>query len=105
MDNPLKYFAELRDPRVERNLEHLLEEILLISIAAVLRGAESWNGIADCGGGQARVAANLLDASVGHSIARYVQPGVCGAGSIRTRWNRTRWNEALRRGSRRWPLA
>ncbi len=45
MENPLKYFAELRDPRVERNREHLLEEILLISIAAVLSGAESWNEI------------------------------------------------------------
>jgi predicted transposase YbfD/YdcC len=49
MDNPLKYFAELRDPRVERNREHLLEEILLIAIAAVLSGAESWNDIADYG--------------------------------------------------------
>jgi predicted transposase YbfD/YdcC len=49
MDNPLKYFAELRDPRVERNREHLLEEILLISIAAVLSGAESWNDIAEYG--------------------------------------------------------
>jgi predicted transposase YbfD/YdcC len=49
MDNPLKYFAELRDPRVERNREHLLEEILLISIAAVLSGAESWNDISDYG--------------------------------------------------------
>ena len=39
MDNPLKYFAELTDPRVERNREHLLEEILLIAIAAVLSGA------------------------------------------------------------------
>jgi hypothetical protein len=36
MDIPLKYFAELRDPRIERNREHLLEEILLIAIAAVL---------------------------------------------------------------------
>ena len=45
MENPLKYFAELRDPRVERNREHLLEEILLIAIAAVLSGAESWNGL------------------------------------------------------------
>ena len=35
MDNPLKYFSELTDPRVERNREHLLEEILLIAIAAV----------------------------------------------------------------------
>src|SRR5260370_12106173 len=49
MDNPLKYFAELRDPRIERNREHLLEEILLIAIAAVLSGAESWNAIADYG--------------------------------------------------------
>jgi hypothetical protein len=49
MDKPLKYFAELRDPRVERNREHLLEEILLIAIAAVLSGAESWNDIADYG--------------------------------------------------------
>jgi len=49
MENPLKYFAELRDPRVERNREHLLEEIRLISIAAVLSGAESWNNIAEYG--------------------------------------------------------
>jgi len=49
MENPLKYFAELRDPRVERNREHLLEEVLLIAIAAVLSGAESWNDIADYG--------------------------------------------------------
>ena len=49
MDTPLKYFAELRDPGIERNREHLLEEILLIAIAAVLSGAESWNDIADYG--------------------------------------------------------
>jgi len=49
MDNPLKYFAELTDPRVERNREHLLEEILLIAIAAVLSGAESWNDLAEYG--------------------------------------------------------
>jgi predicted transposase YbfD/YdcC len=42
MNNPLKYFSELRDPRVERTREHLLEEILLMSIAAVLSGAGSW---------------------------------------------------------------
>ncbi|MGD0801930.1 MAG: ISAs1 family transposase [Terracidiphilus sp.] len=34
---------------MERNREHLLEEILLIAIAAVLSGAESWNDIADYG--------------------------------------------------------
>lgn len=49
MDSPLQYFARLTDPRVERNREHLLEEILLIAIAAVLSGAESWNDIAEYG--------------------------------------------------------
>ena len=49
MKNPLKYFAELTDPRVERTRAHVLEEILLIAIAAVLSGAESWNDIADYG--------------------------------------------------------
>jgi predicted transposase YbfD/YdcC len=44
---PLKYFADLRDPRVERTREHLLEEILLISIAAILSGANGWNEIED----------------------------------------------------------
>jgi predicted transposase YbfD/YdcC len=47
MDNPLKYFADLRDPRVERSRKHLLEEILLITIAAVPSGANGWNEIED----------------------------------------------------------
>ena len=45
MDSLLKYFAKLRDPRVERTREHLLEEILLIAIAAILSGANGWNEI------------------------------------------------------------
>jgi hypothetical protein len=49
MENPLKYFAELSDPRVEGRREHLLEEILLITIAAVLSGADSWNEIENYG--------------------------------------------------------
>ena len=49
MENPLQYFAELSDPRVEGRSDHLLEEILLITIAAVLSGADSWNEIEDYG--------------------------------------------------------
>ena len=49
MENPLEYFAELKDPRVEGRSDHLLEEILLITIAAVLSGADSWNEIEDYG--------------------------------------------------------
>ena len=35
MNSPLKYFADLRDPRVKRTREHLLEEILLRAITAI----------------------------------------------------------------------
>lgn len=49
MESPLTYFAELTDPRIERTKEHLLQDILFITIAAVLSGAESWNDIADYG--------------------------------------------------------
>ena len=49
MNNPLNYFPELRDPRVERTREHLPEKILLMTIAAVLSRAGSWNEIEGCG--------------------------------------------------------
>ena len=49
MESPLKYFAALKDPRVERTREHLLEEILLIAIAAILSGANGWNEIENYG--------------------------------------------------------
>jgi predicted transposase YbfD/YdcC len=45
MENPLKYFAELRDPRVERTRRHLLQDIVVIAIAAILSGASGWDEI------------------------------------------------------------
>jgi predicted transposase YbfD/YdcC len=45
MESRLKHFAELTDPRVERTKENLLQEILFITIAAVVWGAETWNDI------------------------------------------------------------
>jgi predicted transposase YbfD/YdcC len=45
MENPLRYFAELRDPRVERTRRHLLQDIVLIAIAAILSGASGWDEI------------------------------------------------------------
>jgi len=41
--NLLSYFSDMKDPRVERTKRHLLEDIVFISIASVLSGAESWN--------------------------------------------------------------
>ena len=43
MASPLRYFAELTDPRVERTRRHVLEDIVFIAIAAILCGAGSWD--------------------------------------------------------------
>ena len=49
MTNPVSYFSTLTDPRVERTREHLMEDIIFITISAVICGAETWNEIADYG--------------------------------------------------------
>lgn len=42
-------FASLTDPRVDRTKEHLLLDIVLIAICAVICGAEGWVEVAECG--------------------------------------------------------
>jgi predicted transposase YbfD/YdcC len=45
MRSPIDYFTELTDPRVDRTKDHLMEDIIFITIAAVICGAETWNDI------------------------------------------------------------
>ena len=45
MESPLKHFGELQDPRLPRTRRHLLTDIVLIAIAAILSGAEGWDDI------------------------------------------------------------
>jgi len=49
MSNPMEHFSSLTDPRVERTKEHLLEDIIFITIAAVICGCENWNEIESYG--------------------------------------------------------
>jgi predicted transposase YbfD/YdcC len=49
MGSPFGYFSDLTDPRVERTREHHLEDILFISIASVIFGAESCYDMAEFG--------------------------------------------------------
>ena len=46
---PLRYFAELPDPRVNRRRRHLLGDIVTIAISAVLCGADGWVQVAQFG--------------------------------------------------------
>jgi hypothetical protein len=49
MESPVSYFSVLPDPRIERCKAHLLEDIVFITIAAVISGAETWNETEACG--------------------------------------------------------
>src|SRR5450759_3521990 len=80
MENPMKYFFELRDPRVERTREHLLGEILLLTIAAVLSGANSWNEIESYAHAKREWLQSFLTLAGWDSLARHFQPRLCAAG-------------------------
>lgn len=43
------YFADIKDPRVARTQKHLLKDILVIAILAVIAGAEGWSDMENYG--------------------------------------------------------
>jgi len=49
MNSPIDYLSEIEDPRVDRTKDHLLEDIIFITIAAVICGAHTWNDIENYG--------------------------------------------------------
>ena len=49
MQTPASYFTDLTDPRIDRTKGHLMEDIIFITIAAVICGAEAWNRIENYG--------------------------------------------------------
>ena len=49
MQTPINYFTDLQDPRVDRTKDHLMEDIIFTTIAAVICGAETWNDIENYG--------------------------------------------------------
>jgi hypothetical protein len=85
METPLKYFADVRDPRVDRTREHLLEEILLLTIAAVLSGASGWNENRRLWPNQDRMVQEFFKVAGRHSLALHFQPGLFSVRSAK--WN------------------
>ena len=43
------YFADIKDPRVTRTKKHLLKDILVIAILAIIAGAQGWEDIENYG--------------------------------------------------------
>ncbi len=48
-NNLSSYFSDIKDPRVNRTKKHLLKDILVIAILAVIAGAEGWEDIENYG--------------------------------------------------------
>lgn len=49
MQSPMGFFSSLTDPRMDRCKRHILSDILFITIAACLSGAEDWEEIEEYG--------------------------------------------------------
>ena len=47
--NLFHYFSAIKDPRVTRTKKHLLKDILVIAILAVIAGAEGWEDLENYG--------------------------------------------------------
>ena len=45
----IEHFATLDDPRIDRKKRHDVIDILVLSICAIISGAEGWQGIVDFG--------------------------------------------------------
>ena len=61
-------FADLGDPRTGPARRHNLTEMILMSLCAVLCGADTWGGRRRMGRGQRSVAETLPDAGAWHAL-------------------------------------
>jgi predicted transposase YbfD/YdcC len=58
-------FCNMEDPRIERRKLHSLENIVFITVAAVMCGSQSWNDVADYGNSKKEWLSGFLDLSNG----------------------------------------
>jgi hypothetical protein len=45
----LEHFSSLEDPRIERNQRHALLDIVLLTVCAVVSGADGWESVEQFG--------------------------------------------------------
>ncbi|MDD3437781.1 MAG: ISAs1 family transposase, partial [Candidatus Gastranaerophilales bacterium] len=44
-----KYFGKIKDPRINRKKKHKLLDVIVLTVIAVICGAESWDSIEEFG--------------------------------------------------------
>ena len=61
----LEYLEELADPRIDRNKEHKLIDVLVITICAILCGADDWVAVETFGRAKREWFARFLELAHG----------------------------------------
>ena len=56
-----EYFGKIKDPRINRKKKHLLIDIIVLSVIAVICGAESWDSIEEFGNSRKDFLKKILD--------------------------------------------
>lgn len=75
-----EHFYVLPDPRIERQKKHKLEDILTITLCAVICGADVWNDIKDFGEAKERWFRTFLELPHGIPSHDTFAPGFGGPG-------------------------
>lgn len=64
----VEHFAEVKDPRTRRRVEHYLIEIIIITICAVISGADDWVGVEEFGRAKEKWLREKLKLKLPHGI-------------------------------------
>jgi predicted transposase YbfD/YdcC len=66
-----EHFAKIKDPRTRRRVEHYLLEIIIITICAVISGADDWVGVEAFGRAKEQWLREKLKLKLPHGIASH----------------------------------
>ncbi len=72
-----KHFQNLTDPRAEHSIDHLLIDMVIITICAVICGANNWVEIENYGHAKKEWERNIFRVTSRSSISRYIDETVC----------------------------
>jgi len=80
MSSLIEHFSELKDSRLERKKRHKLLDIIVLTVCAVVSGAEGWEGIAEFGEEKLDWLRQYVDFKNGipsHDCIAYVMQRLC----------------------------
>ncbi len=71
------HFRSLPDPRAKHRIEHRLIDIVMITICAVICGADNWVDIENYGHAKQDWQSAIFRITARYSISRYIDASLC----------------------------